>query len=65
MMGQMPKSYSMYAYNDSTGCDEVDDYFATEADTMIGIVCEVDVIKASSFFSYCDVVTRSRRTRHI
>ena len=24
--------------NDSTGCDEMGDYFATEADTMIGIV---------------------------
>ena len=28
---------------DSTGCDEVDDYFATEADTMVDIVCEVDL----------------------
>ena len=25
---------------DSTGCDEVDDCFATEADTMVDIVCE-------------------------
>ena len=24
--------------HDSTGCDEMDDYFAIEADTMIGIV---------------------------
>ena len=24
--------------HDSTGCDEMGDYFATEADTMIGIV---------------------------
>ena len=29
--------------DDSTGCDEMDDYFATEADTMIYIVCEVDL----------------------
>ena len=26
--------------DDSTCCDEVDDYFATEADTMIDIVYE-------------------------
>ena len=26
---------------DSTGCDEMGDYFNTEADTMIDIVCEV------------------------
>ena len=32
-------------YEDSTGCDEIDDYFATEADTMIDIVCEVDFNK--------------------
>ena len=31
----------------STGCDEVDDYFATEADTMIDVVCEVDLNKDS------------------
>ena len=31
--------------NDSTGCDEMDDYFATEADRMIDIVCEVDLNK--------------------
>ena len=29
--------------NESTGCDEMDQYFATEADTMIDIVCEVDL----------------------
>ena len=29
--------------NDCTGCDEMYDYFATEADTMIDIVCEVDL----------------------
>ena len=29
--------------DDSTGCDEMDDYFAIEADTMIYIVCEVDL----------------------
>ena len=26
-----------------TGCDEMGDYFATEADTMIEIVCEVKI----------------------
>ena len=30
-------------YGDSTGCDEVDDYFATEADIMIDVVCKVDL----------------------
>ena len=30
---------------DSTGCDEMDDYFATEADAMIDIVCEIDLNK--------------------
>ena len=28
-------------WSDSTGCDEMDDYFATEADAMIDIVYEV------------------------
>ena len=32
-------------WNDSTGCDEMDDFFATEADTMIDIVCETDLNK--------------------
>ena len=27
--------------DDSTGCDAMGDYFATEADTIIDIVCEV------------------------
>ena len=31
--------------DDSTGCDERGGYFATEADTMIDIVCEVDFNK--------------------
>ena len=31
--------------SDSTGCDKVDDCFATEADTMVDIVCEVDLNK--------------------
>ena len=31
--------------DDSTGLGEVDDYFATEADTMIYIVCENDLNK--------------------
>ena len=30
---------------DSTGCDEVDDSFVTEEDTMKDIVCEVDFNK--------------------
>ena len=29
--------------DDSTGCIEMDGYFATEADAMIDIVCEVDL----------------------
>ena len=32
-------------YDGSTCCDEMDDYFATDADTMIDIVCEVDLNK--------------------
>ena len=31
--------------DDPTGYDEMVDYFATEADTIMDIVCEVDVIK--------------------
>ena len=31
--------------DDSTGCDEKDDYFATEVDTMIDIVRDVDLNK--------------------
>ena len=31
--------------DDSTGCDEVGDCFATEADTMIDIVCEINLNK--------------------
>ena len=31
--------------HDSTDCDEICDYFATEADIMIDIVCEVDLNK--------------------
>ena len=27
--------------NGYTGCDEIDDCFATEADTMVDIACEV------------------------
>ena len=30
-------------YGDSTGCDEVEDYFATEAVIVIDIVCNVDL----------------------
>ena len=33
----------MIMCDDSTGCDEVDDYFATEADTMIDIAYEDDI----------------------
>ena len=28
--------------DDSTDCDEVEDYFATETDTNIDLACEVD-----------------------
>ena len=31
--------------DDSTGCGEMGDYFATEADKMIDIVCEVNLNK--------------------
>ena len=31
--------------DDSTGCDELDNYFATEADTMIGILYEYGLDK--------------------
>ena len=31
--------------DDSTGCDEMCDYFATEAGTMMYIVCEVHLNK--------------------
>ena len=33
---------SIILCDDSTGCDEVDGYFATEADTMIDIVCDLN-----------------------
>ena len=33
--------------DDSTGCDEKGVYLDTEADTMIYIVCEIDLIKIS------------------
>ena len=36
--------------DDSTVCDEMGDYFAIGADTMIDIVCEVDLNK--DCFSY-------------
>ena len=29
--------------NESAGCDEMDNYFVTEADTIIGIVCDVNL----------------------
>ena len=29
--------------DDSTACGEMGDYFATDADTMVDIVCEVDL----------------------
>ena len=32
-------------YDNSTGCDEMGVYIATEADTMIDIVCVVDLKK--------------------
>ena len=31
--------------DDTTGCDKIGDYCTTEADTIIGIVCEVDLNK--------------------
>ena len=34
---------SQILWNDSTGCDEVDGYYVTEADTMIGIVYDDDL----------------------
>ena len=35
--------YVIILLNYSTACDEMDNYFATEVDTMIDIVCEVDL----------------------
>ena len=32
-------------FDDSTGCDEMGNYFATEANTMTYIACEVDFNK--------------------
>ena len=31
-------------FDDSTGCDEVDNYFATETDILIDIVYDLDMI---------------------
>ena len=31
--------------DDPTGCDEMGDYFAKDADTIIDMVCEVDLNK--------------------
>ena len=31
--------------DNANGCDELNDYFATAAETMIDIVCEVDLNK--------------------
>ena len=43
--GGMEQDYTQFEVlilcDDSTGCDEICDCFATEADTMIDIVCEV------------------------
>ena len=45
MSAQFPRgwnetgTYSVLC-DDSTGCDKMGDYFATEADTMVDIVCE-------------------------
>ena len=36
-------SYKAILCDNSTGCGEVDDYFATEADAMIYIVYEDDL----------------------
>ena len=35
----------LFLCDDSTGCDKMGDYFATEAGTIIDIVCEVDLNK--------------------
>ena len=43
--GMEPKFAALILYDDSTGCDDIDDYFATEADTTIGISCMVDLNK--------------------
>ena len=43
----MEQTFTQFAVktlcDDSTGFDEVDDYFATEADTMIDIIYEDDL----------------------
>ena len=41
----LPQFAVLIQYDDATGCDEMGDYFATEADTMIDIVCEVGLNK--------------------
>ena len=43
--GMEPQLAAQILYDDSNGCDEIDDYFAREADTTIGIACEVDLNK--------------------
>ena len=46
--------------DDSTGCDEMGEYFATEADTIIDIVCEVELVYRTMcrFFIYNICKTR-------
>ena len=47
--GRMEQDPSQFAVlilcDDSTGCDKIGDYFAKETDTMIDIVCKVDLNK--------------------
>ena len=49
LIGWVEQDLSQFAVlilgDNSTGCDEMEDYFATDADTMIEIVCEVDLNK--------------------
>ena len=48
--------------DDYTGCDAICDYFATEADTVINIVCEVDLNKD---FEYLYSVGRFIKLSHL
>ena len=41
----MDQDRTLILCDDTTGCNEMGDYFATEADIMIDIVCAVDLNK--------------------
>ena len=41
----MEQDRTLILCDDTTGCNKMGDYFATEADTMIDIVFEVDLNK--------------------